>query len=60
MGKAKHHALLVRIEADSTLAPEEIMDAINWHLNITEDTEADVSAIKFTLAVDVTPPRGID
>lgn len=65
--KTRHRVFLVRMEADTSLTDEEAMDTLNWRLDIGpygpgEDAPmpADVSAIKWTLAVDVTPPSGVD
>lgn len=63
----RHEVFLVRMECDTSLDRYEAMDALNWSLDTLRNSVAesdsppvDVSAIKWTLAVDVTPPRGID
>jgi hypothetical protein len=60
-----HKVLLYRIECDTPLTDEEVADAVNWHLDVHPYDQdgpvpCDVSAIRFTRAVDVTPPRGIE
>lgn len=48
--------IVINVETDRS--PEEVMDVINWHLNISNLTDVDVdpSAFKFLSAVDVTTP----
>lgn len=58
--QVRHGVMLIRVEYDTTLTDYEVEDALNLLLGVVEEPIVDLSAVKFTRAADVTPPRGID
>jgi hypothetical protein len=66
MSAPQRQVFLVRLEVDTALTREEVMDGLCWYLDVPPydigDAAApcDVSDLDYRLAVDVTPPNGID